>query len=465
MSIRRVSSRQRLVSWDSFEATTCGGGPRGDGNDIEAYESCIQFSASFTSLASIVGMQEGSVLVEDQNSSLKRKRRVTLNSTRLLVDQTREPHLIPIYEEDDFCTSPREVQLNTLQFLDVNDLRNMAQVNRSQRRLLATKESFVTLWKPACIRQWPWLGTLPTLDFFDAFRSGSFSMLLSLSAPKVASKIDSTLFGHSRWSRSLRSRLPRRTPAELEFFNGGAVQFTGAVGVGDRCIRADAPLPRPQVLHPVPASIFSRLRAQPMLCRGQPQQHAVYKPFCAPFIGSDSKVQLTPRLVSYFEVSILPAPAEFLGTRPRGLGRHRYGTTAPECVAVGLATESFSLHTRMPGWDSQSYGYHGDDGGIFHAAGSMIKEYGSHFGVGDTIGCGVDYPKQAIFFTLNGVFLGYAFVLKDPVQDLFPVIGMDTNCPVECNFGTAAPFQFDLAGMIAKHENIVLQAMRARCDA
>jgi hypothetical protein len=26
-----------------------------------------------------------------------------------------------------------------------------------------------------------------------------------------------------------------------------------------------------------------------------------------------------------------------------------------ECVAVGLATEGFSMHTRMPGWDKHSW--------------------------------------------------------------------------------------------------------------
>ncbi len=29
---------------------------------------------------------------------------------------------------------------------------------------------------------------------------------------------------------------------------------------------------------------------------------------------------------------------------------------------VGIARKNFSHASRMPGWDSHSYGYHGDDG-------------------------------------------------------------------------------------------------------
>lgn len=509
MSIRRVSSRQRLVSWDAFDATTLdvssdSGGDADDEcclRDVSAITTKPRLSStSFLISAHVV---DASDAVDDSSQSpLKRKRRVIgVPSSTSSASESSEQfimHAIPIHDEHDWSGMPQEVQLSILQFLDVKELRSMSQVNRSQRRLLTTSQASVeALWKPACVRQWPWLQALPTpLNLVDSFRSGNYSTLLLHAAEHAAMQIDASLFAQTRWSRSRRAYV--RFPTELKIISaassrsGAAVQFTGAVGVGDRCIRADAPLPRPRRgLNATAAesstgtSLFSRLRnTQPILCRNHHSQQLVFKPFCAPFVGASGQIHLTPRLVSYFEVSIWPAPADFSlaqqHQRPRfhqnhHQHQHHHGlnhreqqrtTTAPECVAVGLATDAFSLHTRMPGWDAHSFGYHGDDGGIFHAAGSMIKEYGSRFGANDTVGCGMDYQRQAIFYTLNGTFLGYAFELKEPtaMQDLYPVVGMDTNCPVSCNFGTTTPFQFDLAGMIAKHEAVVLHAMHARCD-
>ena len=33
---------------------------------------------------------------------------------------------------------------------------------------------------------------------------------------------------------------------------------------------------------------------------------------------------------------------------------------------IGLATNKFDNETKFPGWDYDSYGYHGDDGALFH---------------------------------------------------------------------------------------------------
>jgi hypothetical protein len=125
--------------------------------------------------------------------------------------------------------------------------------------------------------------------------------------------------------------------------------------------------------------------------------------------------------------------------------------------------------------------FHGDDGGIFHAAWSMRRPFGARFGkTGDVIGCGVRpdlapegvpleamrelrWPMEApvagrgrggggspvflngggaegslggvsIFFTLNGVYLGEAFrgVYSGP---LYPSVGADAAVQLEFNFG------------------------------
>jgi len=122
----------------------------------------------------------------------------------------------------------------------------------------------------------------------------------------------------------------------------------------------------------------------------------------------------------------------------------------------------------MPGWDSRSFGYHGDDGGIFHGKGEMLRVYGPRYGEGDTVGCGVNYENGGIFYTLNGSFLGYAFlnepmVLLDGNDDegestrMYPTVGVDTDCPLACNFGCDRPFVFDLASFVASRESVPIR--------
>ena len=76
-------------------------------------------------------------------------------------------------------------------------------------------------------------------------------------------------------------------------------------------------------------------------------------------------------MFSYYEVTVLPNPdmddddddEDDYKTVPPGPS-----TMKPECVAVGLATNPFRCHRGLPGWDSQSFAYHGDDGGLYHDA-------------------------------------------------------------------------------------------------
>ena len=121
----------------------------------------------------------------------------------------------------------------------------------------------------------------------------------------------------------------------------------------------------------------------------------------------------------------------------------------PEVVAVGLSSSRFLSDHRLPGWDFESYGYHGDDGNIFHGRGSQVGAYGPTFSIGDTVGCGINYKTKSIFFTVNGKFLGNAF--DDVVGDWYPTVGIDSNCDVTFNFGRV-PFQFNLPRY--EHQNV-----------
>jgi len=123
------------------------------------------------------------------------------------------------------------------------------------------------------------------------------------------------------------------------------------------------------------------------------------------------------------------------------------------CVAIGLSRTNFQSESMMPGWDAKSYGYHSDDGCVFHGAGVKVRFYGPSFDVGDTVGCGIDYARCEIFFTLNGHYLGAAF--NDVSGILAPTIGIDSLYPVLINFGSQ-PFQFDLQKYMDDHNHAEL---------
>ena len=154
--------------------------------------------------------------------------------------------------------------------------------------------------------------------------------------------------------------------------------------------------------------------------------------------------------------------------------RHRRNHTHSfDCVAVGVSNERFTryMHRHMPGWDDYSYGYHGDDGGLYHEHGQRMRRAFPRFGVGDTVGCGIDFWKRSIFFTLNGEFLGYGWTAQDKLLDRengpwAPTIGIDTNCPVSVNFGLDRTtdysddrvFCFDLDQILRDHQEQLVRS-------
>ena len=114
----------------------------------------------------------------------------------------------------------------------------------------------------------------------------------------------------------------------------------------------------------------------------------------------------------------------------------------------------------MVGWRGTSWGYHGDDGTVFHDStyGMPDLQYPT-FGKGDTVGCGLD-KKNRIFFTMNGEKLGswgiYSLFLshmltwntgtpfESVVGQLFPIVRMSHGFNISTSFGN--PFQYHLTG-------------------
>lgn len=69
----------------------------------------------------------------------------------------------------------------------------------------------------------------------------------------------------------------------------------------------------------------------------------------------------------------------------------------------------------MLGWTAGTWAYHGDDGDFFHEWSKVQNGGEMEYGVGDTIGCGVNFESETAFFTLNGVVLGMCYRLLSAV--------------------------------------------------
>ncbi|KKZ67732.1 hypothetical protein EMCG_06599 [[Emmonsia] crescens] len=142
--------------------------------------------------------------------------------------------------------------------------------------------------------------------------------------------------------------------------------------------------------------------------------------------------------IYYFEVTILSKPKDGM-------------------ICVGFTSNKASLE-RLPGWEQESWAYHGDDGRTFFGeTQGQGKVYGPKYSVNDTIGCGVNFSTSTAFFTRNGVCLGNAFRELRNVK-LYPAVGVkkQPTTHLKANFGQF-PFIYDIDGMMAK-EKLNVQA-------
>lgn len=120
-------------------------------------------------------------------------------------------------------------------------------------------------------------------------------------------------------------------------------------------------------------------------------------------------------------------------------------------IGIGLSAANVSLN-RLPGWESNSLGYHGDDGNAFRDSGTGTP-YGPTFSTGDVVGCCWNLMKGIVFFTKNGLALPIAFRSVEGI--LYPTVGLQTPGEiVEANFGEQE-FVFDLL-TYAKQEKLDL---------
>jgi hypothetical protein len=121
-------------------------------------------------------------------------------------------------------------------------------------------------------------------------------------------------------------------------------------------------------------------------------------------------------------------------------------------IGIGFSGSKASLE-RLPGWEEDSWAYHGDDGKIFPGQ-SAGKSYGPTFSTNDVVGCGVNFMNGSAFFTKNGHFLGTAFRdLKD--IKIYPSIGMKRpGAQLKVNFGQS-PFYYDIDAVVIREKALI----------
>jgi len=92
------------------------------------------------------------------------------------------------------------------------------------------------------------------------------------------------------------------------------------------------------------------------------------------------------RLIYYFEITVL-------------------NTGISKKIGIGFTGSCYNPG-RQPGWDANTYGYHGDDGCKFSGNSARGEQFGPEFEVNDVVGAGVHLGRNEIFFTCGAPHRG-----------------------------------------------------------
>eukprot|EP01128_Nolandella_sp_AFSM9_P010857 TRINITY_DN7574_c0_g1_i1.p1 TRINITY_DN7574_c0_g1~~TRINITY_DN7574_c0_g1_i1.p1 ORF type:complete len:353 (-),score=33.58 TRINITY_DN7574_c0_g1_i1:129-1187(-) len=109
-------------------------------------------------------------------------------------------------------------------------------------------------------------------------------------------------------------------------------------------------------------------------------------------------------------------------------------------IAIGISAKELPRYVSFLGWSRNSIAYHSDDGTI--RSENVIA--GEPFGTSDVVGCGIDWEKEEVFFTKNGVFQQAVKTKSLRCRDWYPAIGtMCIGDTVRVNFGSIE-FAYDV---------------------
>ncbi|VEU24327.1 DEKNAAE105643 [Brettanomyces naardenensis] len=136
-----------------------------------------------------------------------------------------------------------------------------------------------------------------------------------------------------------------------------------------------------------------------------------------------------------------------------------FGLSSSSDVSIGYMNvdpHESSLVSDLRGHDDGSWGYNGRDGKLtYFAYGKLNSQTCATFGNGDVIGCGVNFGRNKIFVTKNGVFLGEAFEIPHRYSRLYPVVSLGQWNAVRGNFGMdpERAFAFDIDQYVQSFKN------------
>ncbi|KAK7097101.1 E3 ubiquitin-protein ligase TRIM33-like [Littorina saxatilis] len=94
------------------------------------------------------------------------------------------------------------------------------------------------------------------------------------------------------------------------------------------------------------------------------------------------------------------------------------------CIAIGLCPLNYCAG-RQPGWDSDSVGYHADDGGIFAGAGHTTRCV-DKCSKGDIMVCKLDFSTSRVHFYKNFAQV-FAVRVNIPHAGFHPIVGMHSQ--------------------------------------
>ncbi|EGN92672.1 hypothetical protein SERLA73DRAFT_116956 [Serpula lacrymans var. lacrymans S7.3] len=129
-------------------------------------------------------------------------------------------------------------------------------------------------------------------------------------------------------------------------------------------------------------------------------------------------------------------------------------------ISIGFMGRDVKV-SRLPGWEKNSWGYHGDDGSSFAAEGRGTP-YGPEFGAGDVIGCGIDFCQNRAFYTKNGTLIGPVFENVGRDCDLYPAVGLcHSGESIRANFGHE-PFKYAIEDHTRRQQNLAWDKIQSK---